>query len=148
MKLISDLRRFLQLPPADRRLVLRALWSVAAIRARLALRPFPDVDRATNREPIKPKLPPVGAVEPQRIAWAVRAVSRYVPGATCLTQALAARSLLAAEGKASRLQLGMARIDGRPQAHAWLESDGAIVIGGEGHTRFAPFKATSASPQP
>jgi hypothetical protein len=145
MKLISDLGRFRQLPSADRRLVLRALWSVVAIRARLALRPFPDVDRATNRKPSTPK---PGPVAPPRIAWAVRAVSRYVPGATCLTQALAARSLLAAEGTASRLQLGMARIDGRPQAHAWLESDGAIVIGGEGHARFAPFKATTASPRP
>jgi hypothetical protein len=40
----------------------------------------------------------------------------------------------------------MALIDGRPQAHAWLESDGAIIVGGEGHAQFAPFKPTARTP--
>lgn len=113
------------------------------IRARLVLSPFPAVDRVTSRRPIRAT---PGPNSPMRVGWAVRAVSRYVPGASCLTQALAARSLLAAEGRPSRLQLGMARIDGRPQAHAWLESEGAIVIGGEGHSRFAPFKSIAPTP--
>jgi Transglutaminase-like superfamily len=68
-------------------------------------------------------------------------VSAFVPGASCLTQALATRVLLADEGHSSTLRLGMARIEGRLQAHAWLESGGAVVVGGAGHEQFAPFEA-------
>jgi hypothetical protein len=139
----TDIGRFVQLPAAERRLIFRALRTVVTVRVRLALSPFPVVDRATSGQSMRATR---GANAPVRVGWAVRAVSRYVPGATCLTQALAARSLLAAEGRSSRLQLGMALIDGRPQAHAWLESEGAIVIGGEGHTQFAQFKPTARTP--
>jgi Transglutaminase-like superfamily len=76
---------------------------------------------------------------PARVGATVAAVSRFVPGASCLTQALAARVVLAREGYDSTLQLGMARIDGRLQAHAWLVCDGLIVVGGAGHDQFAQF---------
>jgi hypothetical protein len=67
----------------------------------------------------------------RRIGWAVRNVARLVPGASCLTQALAAQYLLARAGCRSELQVGVARdASGRFLAHAWLVSDGRVVIGG------------------
>ncbi len=69
----------------------------------------------------------------QTIAWAVRAGSRYVPSATCLTQALAGQILLARYGYASELRIGVAQESGRSfEAHAWLLCDDEIVIGGGG----------------
>jgi hypothetical protein len=66
-----------------------------------------------------------------RIGWAVRNAARLVPGASCLTQALAAQYLLARAGCRSQLQVGVARDpSGRFLAHAWLISDGRVVIGG------------------
>ncbi|TIR45534.1 MAG: lasso peptide biosynthesis B2 protein, partial [Mesorhizobium sp.] len=45
----------------------------------------------------------------RRVAWGVAAAARYVPGASCLTQALAGQYLLARQGKASTISIGIAR---------------------------------------
>jgi hypothetical protein len=66
-----------------------------------------------------------------RVSWAVRAASRFVPGASnCLVRALATQALLGKYGYGSELQIGVRKAgDGGLAAHAWLESGGAIVIG-------------------
>jgi hypothetical protein len=66
----------------------------------------------------------------ERIAWAVRAAARYVPSGTCLPQALAAQFMLARQGHAARLRIGMARTEqGRVAGHAWVEGADGPVIG-------------------
>jgi hypothetical protein len=76
----------------------------------------------------------------QDVVWAVRRVSRAIPGATCLTQALAAQLLLARRGHSSRLRIGVARARGGGlRAHAWLESEGVVVIGGPGVEAYTPL---------
>jgi hypothetical protein len=67
----------------------------------------------------------------RRVGWGVRNSARLVPGASCLTQALAAQFLLARSGYRSQLQVGVAKDpSGRLLAHAWLVSSGRVVIGG------------------
>lgn len=67
----------------------------------------------------------------RRVAWGVAAAARYVPGASCLTQALAGQYLLARQGKASTISIGIARDSGADlKAHAWLISGDHIVLGG------------------
>jgi hypothetical protein len=78
---------------------------------------------------------------PERIAWAIAAASQFVPGSTCLTQAVAAHLLLRRSGWLATLCLGVLRgpLDGF-QAHAWVESQGRVLIGqgfSEGFTRLA-----------
>ncbi|HEX4601145.1 MAG TPA: lasso peptide biosynthesis B2 protein [Gemmatimonadales bacterium] len=65
----------------------------------------------------------------RRIAWAVAAAGRHLPGATCLIQALSAQTLLARHGHAARLRIGVARANGGIAAHAWLERDGQPLFG-------------------
>jgi len=66
-----------------------------------------------------------------RVAEAVRAVARLVPGATCLTQAFAVQFLLAVRGYASDVQIGVKRAaSGEIEAHAWLMSGHCIATGG------------------
>jgi hypothetical protein len=60
---------------------------------------------------------------------AVAAVSRFVPTATCLTQAFAAQMMLARAGHATDLRIGVAKRDGALEAHAWLEYQGTVVYG-------------------
>lgn len=74
----------------------------------------------------------------RRIAASVRRVSRYVPAASCLTQALATEFLLARRGQISSLLIGVTKTEeGEFKAHAWLESDGKIIIGGvQGSRRY------------
>jgi hypothetical protein len=80
----------------------------------------------------------------EQIVWAVRAVSRYVPNATCLSQALVVQRFLIRSGHRCRLRLGVAKDAIRGfEAHAWVECDERVVIGesaGESVTsRFAPI---------
>jgi hypothetical protein len=58
---------------------------------------------------------------------------------------LAAQFLLSRRGYASRLRIGVARgpNDGL-RAHAWLESDGMVVLGGSGFEAFTPLSAAMA----
>lgn len=64
-------------------------------------------------------------------------VSRFIPRATCMTQALAAQILLGRHGHAGHLCIGVGNPNNRFRAHAWLENDnGEILIG---HTDRAQF---------
>jgi hypothetical protein len=68
----------------------------------------------------------------RRVVWAVEAVARRLfPARPCLPQALAARFLLARRGVTTDLHIGVARTaDGELAAHAWLEREGRVLIGG------------------
>ena len=66
-----------------------------------------------------------------RVATAVVQASRVVPGATCLTRALAAQALLERQGVPTRLHIGIIRDGGQAiRGHAWVERQGVIVLGG------------------
>lgn len=81
--------------------------------------------------------PPIG-----RLASAVVVASRSVPHATCLTQAVAAQLLLLYFGYGSTLEVGVARnVDGDFVAHAWIEQDGRVVIGGDNTHSFTRLRA-------
>lgn len=68
-----------------------------------------------------------------RIGWAVNIASRYVPLAThCLTRAVSTEILLRRRGYAAELCYGVRRNrEVAFIAHAWVESEGVVVIGGE-----------------
>ena len=76
-----------------------------------------------------------------RVVWAVGAASRYVPMSTCLTQALAAQVLLGGAKHPASVRIGVARAEGgRLRAHAWVESEGKVLIGGlEDLAHYAPL---------
>lgn len=145
------MHRFRALPPGRRRLVVRAAWLVPVVRLGLWLVPYGRVrdllalDPKTRRAHSGLRRAPRsrdGFV--QDTVWAVVAVSRRVPGASCLTQALAARRLLAEAGLDSDLRIGVARGgDGAFEAHAWLERDGRVLLGDvDGMTRFSTLVPT------
>ncbi|OBQ67646.1 lasso peptide biosynthesis B2 protein [Mesorhizobium erdmanii] len=65
------------------------------------------------------------------VAWGVAAAARLVPRATCLTQALSGQYILARQGNASKIRIGIERGTGEQlKAHAWLVSDNHVVLGG------------------
>jgi hypothetical protein len=80
----------------------------------------------------------------ERIAWSVRLSSRYVPASTCLTQALTAILLLSRRGHQADLKIGVSKgEENKLRAHAWVESNGRIVIGNV--TEITRFKVLSTS---
>jgi hypothetical protein len=57
-------------------------------------------------------------------------VSHYLPGATCLTQALAAQALLTHSGFPSLVEIGVSKDElQRFHAHAWVVCQGQVVLG-------------------
>jgi hypothetical protein len=139
---MGRLRKLLALPSAERRLLLVALPVVAGVRVALWLLPFPTLRRWQARWSVpREDARGAGAVIPP-VVRAVTIASRAVPGASCLTQALAAQLLLARRGCPSVLRLGVGRGPGRRfAAHAWLEYEGRPIIGEFEAGRFTPLPA-------
>jgi hypothetical protein len=148
-------RKLLALPAADRWLLAHATFLVVAVRLGLWLLPFRIVRRlivsvsgsgtSSDGNATRP-LAPSGSggwgvkATPERIAWAVNVASQYVPAAACLSRALAAEVLLAWHGYPAQLRIGVAKgARGQLEAHAWLEREGQILIGGAVHDRFRPL---------
>lgn len=144
---MERITKFLRLPGQDRALLLQAFCLLLGIRLGLktvrfatlrnALARFAVVGSASRR-PV-----PANDDEQQRTVWAVRTAGRAFPAiSTCLTNALTAHVLLARRGYLSNLRIGVTRDDkGAFTAHAWLEQEGAILIGGDWADGFTPMPA-------
>lgn len=106
----------------------RCLMVVAAVRLGLTLSSYNRIRGLVARLDAKNA---AGIADLRRVAWGVAAAARYVPGASCLTQALAGQYLLARQGSASKIRIGIERDTGTElKAHAWLVSGNHIVLGG------------------
>jgi hypothetical protein len=142
------LRRWRALAAGDRRLVREALLWFLAIRVALRLFRFARVarwaegrhkgrvsreDRARNA---------ASGETPARIGWATAAVARRIaPPRSCLAQALTAQVMLGARGRAATIRFGAKREGAGPlDAHAWLECDGAVLVGDETRGDFVELR--------
>ena len=100
---------------------------------RLLLWVLPVVSLQKVLKAFRPRshLTTLSGILPDQIAWAVTVASRYVFRATFLVQALATQVLLAGVGISSFLHIGVMKGEQSPiEAHAWVESEGRIIIGG------------------
>lgn len=113
-----------------------AAVSLLVAKVALALLPFSVVARALGRRcegaDSSPSAPAEQylAAEALRCRWAVGAAIRRVPfEASCLPRAIAGQLMLRRRGVAATVVFGVARRDGEWLNHAWLEVDGAAVLG-------------------
>jgi Transglutaminase-like superfamily len=124
--------KFFGLSTADKCLLAKAMLLVWLIRLGLWLLPFRILRQlltTLGRESatLSKEEPP----RTDRIAWSVAVTSKYVPAASCLTQALVTKFLLGRCGYQALVRIGVARDEtGKFHAHAWVESDGKVIIGG------------------
>lgn len=142
------LRKFYHLGWSDRILLVKAWIIVWALRTALWLLPFKWIRKILSRlAGEKPGRPGADPDIPRKISWTVTVASRYVPGAeTCLVQALAANFLLRRRGYPAYLRLGVVKNEkGDLEAHAWVECDGAVIIGGSGIERYEPLLPSAGS---
>jgi hypothetical protein len=126
-------RQFLALNAGDRRVVVEAAALVLVVRAGLALLPFPVLRRlltAYSRWHGRSR-PSAGAAH--RIGVIVTRVAARLPvRTTCLVDALVADTMLRRRRFSSTFRLGVQRpadAHGGLAAHAWVECDGAVLIG-------------------
>jgi hypothetical protein len=133
---VTVLARVRRLTVADARLMVRAFLLVVRFRLALSLLPWLRLIAFTNR----PRKPSSRRFSADRVEWAVRWAGRGVPGASCLTQALALNHLLACQGDACELHIGVNNRNGRFAAHAWVEVNGTPLLSTQavvsGYARF------------
>lgn len=138
------MRKFWHLSWADRRLLLNAGVWLAVYRVALWLLPWNRVAamRLASRKPSAKQ------VSVERIEWAIRNARRLVPGANCLTKALALHHLLSRANHESIIHIGVAKTPDRGfEAHAWVEHDGVTLLNSPSeiahYSRLLAFQAPS-----
>ena len=136
---MATLRKFIVLSPEDRRLLCRAFALLAITRVGLRLLPFRRFSALADRATRVPRFR--SSVSTERVSWAVAAAARRLPGgATCLARAVVARLLLANQGAASRIVIGVARGEDRGlDAHAWVECEGRVITCGTEVDPYTPL---------
>ena len=144
---MRKIRRFVSLTSRERQLFLHALALLSVIRLGLERLSFQNLRRWLARLPLnrRQSAPPVTSAPPETIAtivWAVEAASRLQPrGVKCLARALATQHLLALNGYVAHLRIGVTKeASGNLEAHAWVEYQGKVIIGGLQHlSAFTPL---------
>lgn len=147
--MMRHVRKFWRLSSAEKALLTQAFFWVGAIRLGLMMVSFQRILRLTERMVSSRRSEDPDHVEPKergavvrRIVWAVMVAGRrIVPNRPCLTQALAARVMLQRRGITTTLRIGVKKEEDVLAAHAWLEQDGRIIIGGErSPALYVPFE--------
>ena len=146
---MSRLYRFARLPWADQRLLIKSFWLLWGMRIGLWLLPLPTLRRLSTRlTRSTPASRPGDDSDIDRVAWAVAAASRFVPGTTCLSRALGSQILLAERGVQADLHIGVARDQHGFRAHAWVKTGDRIVGGApEEIEQFTPLPPLESKPQ-
>ena len=133
---MSKIHSFFKLSSDRKSLLLKSGMLTIFIRLSLTIFSFSTVkkfskifSRPTNNHNVN--------VTVDDIIWSVRAVSQYVPKATCLTQAITAQILLSRHNLISKLKIGVMKKE-EFEAHAWLEINDQIVLG-ESEKKYKPI---------
>jgi transglutaminase superfamily protein len=138
----EKLRRFSALDGEARGLFLRAVVALPAISRSLRRKGF-QATRANLHQRLASSAstpsPPVHKIE--TTVRMVRAARRYgFAKASCLEESLTLWWLLARQGIASDLRIGVRREQGSFEAHAWVERDGLALNEPEArHTHYSAF---------
>ncbi len=130
---MGRLLRFLRLPPTEKRILVKVFILLWGVRLGLWLLPF-----QTLRRLLKHFASPVSVADNAQlddqglIIGAINKAGRYLPGNnTCLTQAFVGQLMLNRRGIPAALCIGVKKgAADELQAHAWVESNGIVLIGG------------------
>jgi hypothetical protein len=141
----SQLQKYLRLTADERRLLRQAAFWLLKMRILLSTAPYERAQRLADQ-------PQTASPDPlltgKTIGRAVDRAAKAIPRATCLVKALAAQAMLTRAGFRPTLELGVARSATKEfEAHAWLELDGAIVVGGQERAKFAALRKRGQQPR-
>jgi hypothetical protein len=123
--------KFIKLPRADKILFAEALLIVISVALVLRFVPFRIFKAAlSKRLTVEIKNAPADWAQINKIVSSVGFCSRFIPFTSCLTSALAAMLMMRRKGQHSVLRIGVTRnAEQKFKAHAWLETNGRIIIG-------------------
>lgn len=128
-------------------LVLRAFATVLLIKLALLVMPFRSVRAIINNRSARLPIYPKTRFSAEKIGWAVAAVNRglHFKQGDCLPLAMAAESMLARYGYRAEMKIGAARNEeGAFIAHAWVESEGRVIIGNFELDKYTTLESTAS----
>jgi len=140
-----DAARWVRLPFADQRITLEALAVVLVARAAVGALPPAKLSRLVQRAmrssaPRRGRGVPTNSATLSSVRTAILRASARIPGASCLTQALAGWWLLRRRGIDSELRVGVNRDGEGLTAHAWLLVERRVLLGGrDPEARYVPL---------
>ncbi len=129
---MKKLPKLLQLSKSDRQLLLNTFILLGLVRLGLWLLPFQRLRQLlTKIGRSSLQYQQAKQIPLSKIVWAVNLSSRYLPGEVkCLARALTTQVIMTRHGFSPQLRIGVAKGEtGKLEAHAWIESQGQIVIG-------------------
>jgi hypothetical protein len=138
----TDWRKWRGLPSADRGLLLAVLAFLPAVAAALRVFGLRRVCRVlSGSAATDPNARAADAGEAQAVGRLVDiAARRGVGRPTCLARSVTLWWLLRRRGIDSALRIGVRTIEGRMEAHAWVEHAGLVLNDADDvGERFAPF---------
>jgi transglutaminase superfamily protein len=128
---MKRLRKFFSLPAADQKLLVKAAVLLWVVRIGLWVLPFRTVCRLLTNVKERAVSSVINDDHLEKIVASVKRSSRLVPAATCLPQALVTVALMESAQLDATMRIGVAKNPaGKLEAHAWVESDGKVIIGG------------------
>lgn len=134
------LRRFLRLSPTDRRLLIQATILLTTTRFALVCLRFRIVSQLLDSRKRLSIENGSHAISVEQISWAIQTVSRRIlTNKSCLVQALVANWFLRRNGHDSELRIGVAKESDKLAAHAWVECQGKVVVGGGNLVEYTPL---------
>jgi len=135
------IHKFLKLSSAEKRLLIRVWILIGTIRLGLEFLSFSTLKEIFIN--IKSLFAfSIDEFSEEQLTWAITVASRYIPRTTCLAQALALQLLLQQAGHQACLHIGVEEAErGSLKAHAWVESQGRILIGGSDLSRYTHLLA-------
>lgn len=129
---MRKIRNFLLLPFQKKKLLLKSLLFVWLIRLGLWILPYKLLTKWLNSIGSSAAINEINDWKLiKEVSHTVRSCAKSVPFASCLTQALATKTLLRLNGQNSNLRIGVDKDENEKLiAHAWIEIDSKIIIGG------------------
>lgn len=125
---MSIFLRFIKLPSREKKLALETLFWVLTIRIMVWIFPFQYVQKKVQKI-AKHLASDQKKISIQKIRSMIVNISKYVPRATCLVQALVGYILYTKHGYNTKIKIGVLTENGVFEAHAWLEYQGGVVLG-------------------
>jgi hypothetical protein len=145
---MSRIRKFLALSAVQRWTLAKAAILLGTVRMLLWILPYPTARRLLDFPGRRAERLAADPAPPEDLAWAVGVAAGLVPGGShCLSQAMALELLLIRRGYPCQVCFGVRRGSEKDiAAHAWLEHNGVVLIGGGALHRFVKLTSPTDSP--
>lgn len=144
---MGKLRKLLKLSPADILLLVRVAGLLVIVDFGLRLLPLQMLQATLARRRRRWRTQQTADGRPLgRLVWAVEVAGGHM-GVSCLKKALTLQWVLSRHGVSTCLWLGVLPGGAALRAHAWLEQNGSVIIGGavsEGYTPLHCFEGGEA----